>query len=75
VWSKDGHRVFFKLQGGDIYSIPAEGGSPQPLGIGPHSPYFLSLDPDGTQLVFADEQWNNQLWVLKNVFSDAKAAR
>ena len=75
VWSKDGHRVFFKLQGGDIYSIPAEGGSPQPLGIGLHSPYFLSLNPDGTQFVFTDEQWNNQLWVLKNLFGEASAAR
>jgi Tol biopolymer transport system component len=82
VWSKDGRRLFFMtgflpsgIPASEIYSVPAEGGEPQPLGIKLHDLYFLSLHPDGKQLVFADEQWNNQLWVLKNLFPAAKASR
>jgi len=80
VWSNDGRRLFFMIGTGeyrraDIYSIPAEGGEPQPLGIGLHDLYFLSLHPDGKQIAFADEQFDNQLWVLKNLFGEAKASR
>jgi Tol biopolymer transport system component len=76
VWSKDGARLFFV--GGwprDIFCIPAEGGEPQPLDIGLHDLYFLNIHPDGKQIVFADEQYNNQLWVIKNLLAGPKAAR
>ena len=77
MWSKDGRRLFF-IQGilvRDLFTISAEGEKPQPLGIGLHDLYFLNLHPDGKQIVFADEQWNNQLWVLKNLFPNTKASR
>jgi hypothetical protein len=37
------------------------------MGAGLHDLYFLSMHPDGKQIVFADEQWRNQLWVLNNL--------
>jgi len=76
-WSKDGRRVFF-LRGGpasDVFSIPAEGGEAQPLGISLHALSYLNIHPDGTQIVFTDSQSDNQLWVLKNLFNAAKAGR
>ena len=77
LWSKDGHRLFFirGVPARELFTIPAAGGEPQALGIGLHDLYFLSLHPDGKQIVFADEQWNNQLWVLKNVFGGQNAMR
>ena len=71
VWSKDGRRLFFLIGGAvrEAFTVSAEGGDARPLGIGLHDLYFLDLSPDGKQLLFADEQWNNQLWVLKNVFN------
>jgi Tol biopolymer transport system component len=77
VWSKDGRRVFFVtgMPTPDIWSIPADGGRPEPLSIKLHDLYFLNLHPDGNQIVFADEQWNKHLWVLKNLFSEAKTSR
>jgi hypothetical protein len=60
---------------GDISVVPAKGGEAQPLGIGLAMKYFLNIHPDGKQIVFADEQWNHHLWVLKNLFSEPKASR
>jgi Tol biopolymer transport system component len=79
AWTGDGRRLLFSWGLSDdsreIFTIPAEGGEPQPLGIGLHVPYYLNIHPDGKQIIFADEQWNNQLWVLKNLFGQAKPAR
>jgi len=79
AWTSDGRRLLFSWglpdASRDIFTIPAEGGEPQPLGIGLHVPYYLNIHPDGKQIAFVDEQWNNQLWVLKNLFSQAKPAR
>ena len=56
MWSRDGRRLFFLLGygKGEVLSIPAEGGEPQPLGIDMHDLYFLNLHPDGRQIIFAD---------------------
>ena len=77
VWTRDGRRllVMVNYARGDIAVVPAEGGEAQPLGIGLTMKYFPNIHPDGKQIIFADEQWNNQLWVLKNLFGEEKAAR
>ena len=68
--------MLFSRQHGDVYSIPAEGGEPRPLGIGPmHWLYVNSMHPDGKQFLLTDEDGGGQLWVLKNLFSEAKAKR
>jgi Tol biopolymer transport system component len=82
-WSRDGRDVLFVrvgpvdfFGGSDIYAIPAEGGEPLPFGIGPkHYLAGPTLHPDGKQLVFTDEEVNGALWVLKNLFPAAKAAK
>ena len=70
VWARNGRGLFFVagVPRCEMFSIPVEGGEPQALGVGLHDLYFINLHPDGKQIVFADEQWNNQLWVLKNLF-------
>jgi Tol biopolymer transport system component len=79
AWTSDGRRLLFSWglpnASRDIFTIPAEGGEAQPLGIGLHVLYYLNIHPNGKQIVFTDEDWNNQLWVLKNLFSQAKPAR
>ena len=74
IWSKDGRWLYvvFNWDGGDVYRFPAEGGEPKALGFGLHQKSGLDLNPDGSQMVFTDEQWSNHLWVLKNLFPDAK---
>jgi Tol biopolymer transport system component len=78
-WSSDGHRLLFASKnssGDEIYSMPVEGGSPQLMGrIGLSELYFLNASPDGTQIVFTDEMWNNHLWVLKNAINKNTTAR
>jgi Tol biopolymer transport system component len=75
-WSADGRWVLFSRATIDGYSIPAEGGEPQALGIGPmHYLYPNSAHPDGKQILWTDEDGGGQLWVLKNLFGGTKAAR
>jgi Tol biopolymer transport system component len=77
LWSKDGQRVFviFGWDGGDVFAFPRDGGEPKPQGFGLHQKACLDLSPDGSQMVFADEQWSNQLWMIKNLFPEPKPAR
>ena len=78
-WSSDGRRLLFagSKSSSEIYSMPVEGGAPLLMGtgVGLSSVYFLTASPDGTQIVFTDEHWNNHLWVLKNAFNMPTTAR
>ena len=78
TWSRDGRRLFFT--GGSprgIYTIPVEGGTPEMLDLGMTNPahdfHFLNISPDGTQLVFTEEQKSNEIWVLSNPFGGPTA--
>jgi dipeptidyl aminopeptidase/acylaminoacyl peptidase len=80
AWSPAG-RLFFVTQAprgnpdrDEIWSVPAEGGEAQPLGIRLHHLWSLDVSPDGKRLVFQDEQPKSEMWVLKNLFSAAKPA-
>jgi len=74
TWSRDGRYLIFSMPKwdnrfvGDLFSIPAEGGRPQPLGI-QLSPYdFLNISPDGRHLIFMGKSPRNEkkeLWVMK----------
>jgi Tol biopolymer transport system component len=81
VWSKDGRRLYFATgvpkgkSSGGIWSIPAEGGDPQPLGVVMNTPGHLDLHPDGKRLVFTNEETTEEIWVLKNLFSRLSALR
>ena len=78
VWSKDGKRIFFCTGGpdgrphGEIWSIAADGGKPEPLGIGMGSPRDLDLHPDGKQLVFTNAEFSDNIWVLKNALKSSR---
>lgn len=61
-WSRDGSYLLFN-QDGKIYTIPAEGGTPQMLdtGFATRSNNDHGISPDGTQLVISDQsQEDNQ---------------
>jgi Tol biopolymer transport system component len=77
-WSSDGRRLFLASKNPvGIYSMPVEGGPPQLMGRGVdlNELHFLNASPDGTQIVFTDEHWNNHLWVLKNALNKTTTAR
>jgi Tol biopolymer transport system component len=83
IWSKDGKRLFFATYNNpprndrkpDIWSVPIEGGQPKPLGLGLYWKYFFDISPDGKHLVFMDENFNNELWVMRNLFPAPKKSK
>jgi Tol biopolymer transport system component len=81
VWSKDGKHIFFATAppkgktNGEIWSIAADGGEPQPLGIAMNNISDLDLHPDGKQLVFTNDEWRDEIWVAKNLFPSSKPSR
>jgi hypothetical protein len=75
AWSADGRRLFVPVltqQEGqrrcDLWSVPVEGGKPQQWPLAVHDIYSLNMRPDGNTLRFMDEDYKNELWVMKNPF-------
>jgi Tol biopolymer transport system component len=73
-WSPDGKRIFFfmdaskgKDKRSELWSVPAEGGEPQSLGLSINmNPTSVSLHPDGRRLVFSISQPSAEVWVMEN---------
>jgi hypothetical protein len=77
AWTQDGRHVlaFRPLpNGGEVWSIPTNGGSPEksPLRIRPSEGKKLS--PDGTQIAFVGGNRSSEIWVMTGLFQDAKPA-
>lgn len=58
AWSPDDRRIAFMAresatQPYQIYLVPAQGGEPQALTVGPSDQFFPDWSPDGLQLVFS----------------------
>jgi Tol biopolymer transport system component len=77
IWTKDGQRLIFTTYNNpprkdgkvDVWTVPAAGGQPKSLNMGLHWTFFPDLSPDGKRLVVRDENFNNELWVIKGLFA------
>jgi hypothetical protein len=84
IWSRDGHQLFVSIRPAEnsrnteVFSIPANGGAAQPLGLALHAengPGTLSvggrgftslgISQDGRRLFFVDIYQPNELWAVK----------
>jgi Tol biopolymer transport system component len=80
AWSPAG-RLYFVTQpprggqGDEIWSVPADGGEAQPLGLARHKVWSLDVSPDGKRLVFFDDSGKVEMWVLKNLFAATKLSK
>jgi Tol biopolymer transport system component len=61
----------------DLWRVSIDGGSPEPLGLGPGYERIGSpiLDPDGRTLVFAAGRKRWEVWVLKNFLPSLRSAK
>ena len=81
VWSKDGKHIFYAAEppkgnrNGDIWSFTVDGGGSHPVEIGLNELADLDLYPDGKQLVFANHDFRDEIWVLKNLVNGLRASR
>ena len=74
AWAKDGGRIIFlkdvskgKKQKSELWSIPAEGGELQSLGLTIDArPHALSLHPDSRRMAFSVRQPSAEVWVMEN---------
>jgi Tol biopolymer transport system component len=73
-WTLDGKRILFfvdaskgKDKKSELWSVPAEGGDPQSLGLTINvNPSSVSLHPDGRRLAFSFSQPSAEVWVMEN---------
>jgi Tol biopolymer transport system component len=77
TWSADGRRLFYASRAGrhvgdkvieiagDIWTVGIDGSDPRPLGIGLSDAYQLNIHPNGKQLIWMEENFRNELWVLR----------
>ena len=80
IWAPDGKGIIIfknvskeKEQRCELWSIPAEGGEPQSLGLSVDAePRSLTLHPDGRRLAFSVRQPSAEIWVMENFLPAAK---
>jgi Tol biopolymer transport system component len=73
-WTLDGKRILFfvdaskgKDKKSELWSVPAEGGEPQGLGLTINvNPSSVSLHPDGQRLALSVSQPSTEIWVMEN---------
>jgi Tol biopolymer transport system component len=81
-WSRDGRYVLFAgrrpgEETGDVWYVPAEGGTPAKLGLSLHGLGEISPHPDGVRIAFSS--WgptaqSPQVWAMENFLPVAKDA-
>jgi hypothetical protein len=77
AWTQDGGHVLVLHpldHGGEIWSLPTKGGSPEksPLRLRPSETPAVS--PDGTQIAFVGGDGSSEIWVMTGLFPTAKPA-
>ncbi len=83
AWSPDGRAIIFGTnhqtgsQGGatELWSIPAEGGKPQKLGLAMTGLRGLRFHPDGRRVAFTAGGSKDEVWVLENFLPAFKVAK
>jgi Tol biopolymer transport system component len=77
VWSADGKRLFFTSSvnrwdgdypievGADIWTVALDGSDARRLGIGLSDEYHLDIHPNGRQLIWMEEDYRNEPWMLR----------
>jgi Tol biopolymer transport system component len=73
-WTLDGKRILFfvdaskgKDKESELWSVPAEGGEPQNLGLTINvNPSSVSLHPDSRRMAFSVRQPSAEVWVMEN---------
>jgi Tol biopolymer transport system component len=79
-WTLDGKRILFfmdvskgKDKKSELWSVPAEGGEPQSLGLTINmNPSSVSLHPDGRRLALSVSQPSAEVWVMENFLPPGK---
>lgn len=75
AWSRDGKRIlaFHRTQlGGELLSIPVDGGPvhSSPIKVTPSEQPAVS--PDGTQIAFVGGNWKSEIWMLTGLLADPR---
>jgi Tol biopolymer transport system component len=80
AWTPDGGRILFwrwkswKMEDrfSELWSISAEGGEPENLGLAMENVTGLCIHPDGRRIAFHDEHEVFETWVLENFLPKKK---
>jgi len=63
AWSPDGSRLIYS-QNGDLWTIPAGGGTPSPVLENAQQKFWPSWSPDGEQILYMHRQSVSDIWIV-----------
>src|SRR5690606_21799020 len=67
LWHPDGKRIIYNSERNgviQIYSVPADGGSPKPVTLSDNNNYVSDISPDGQRLIYTSTRNDSDLWAL-----------
>ncbi|MCX6563565.1 MAG: tetratricopeptide repeat protein [Candidatus Aminicenantes bacterium] len=77
-WTRDGRNIIARAiypMNGDIWRVPAQGGTPLKLDLSIKNMHNFSLNPDNRRFSFSvSEGSKNELWVMENFLPKEKSA-
>ncbi len=78
AWTKDSRNVLIGAKDGSLtrlWAIPAEGGARRKLDVTMETILQPAVSPDGRSVAFTGGHPKNELWVIHNLFAEARAGR
>jgi len=80
VWMRDGRNMLMVRESESgppqLWSVPIDGGEPQPSGLAMRGLYSIPVHPDGRRIAFINSKEPQQeVWVIKNLLSAPKTSR
>jgi len=59
-----------------LWSVPTDGGEPQPSGLSMPGLYEVSVHPNGRRIAFgSSKEPTEEVWAIKNLLPTAKTSR
>ena len=78
AWTSDSRNVLVHAKDGPLnrlWAIPTEGGVPQKLDVTMKIIQSVVVSPDGRRVGFTGMQTKSEVWVIQNLFSEARAVK
>lgn len=78
AWTSDSRNVLIHAKDGPLtrlWAIPTDGGAPRKMDLAMEILQSVVVSPDGRRVGFTGMQTKNEVWVIQNLFAEARAVK